>query len=93
MCMVTRLQHISTGHTVISMFLVVNLDLSLKRIGKIRVIPIYEAYPAIMTSSFIHPYELDICTAVGRNTPPLNWNTMANAMDMRMQTGVGSHSL
>lgn len=92
-CRVMRLQAISTGQTVRKMLRVVKRNLSRKRIGKIRVMPMNEAYPAILTSSWMQPSALDICTAVGRNTPPLNWKTMAKNMERKMHTGVGRNSL
>lgn len=46
-----------------------------------------------MIFSLIHPKALDICTDVGRNTPPQNWNTIAKNMDMTKHTLVGRYSL
>lgn len=92
-CMVIRLQTIRTGQTVRKMRRVVKRNLSRNRMGKMTVMPMNEAYPAIMTSSLRQPKALDIWVEVGRNTPPLNWNTMAKNRDRRIQTGVGMNSL
>ena len=51
---------------------VVKRNLSRNRMGKMTVMPMNEACPAIMTSSLRQPKALDIWVEVGRNTPPLN---------------------
>lgn len=93
MFMVIMSHIIRIGQTVIRIDLVVNLNFSRIRIGNMMVIPMNEAYPAIITSSCIQPKALDIWYAVGRNTPPLNWNIIAQINDITIHTGVGTFSL